>query len=489
MTSAPPTAHGSVSDPRRTLPSHADPTAWRAARGIGGAFGRHAGVGGWWSPLRWVLAMTMAVLVLGLAEKSPCADGNWTGVRNYSHVCDSQIVPIWTGAQLDSGAMPYRDTTLDLPIVTGGFVTLTAEFTRGLHALQSNWSNTVLFVVLTSLLLAICGLVVAACTALTARHRPYDAAIFALSPLLFLHAFTAWDLLAMAFASGALLAWARRRPVLAGTLIGLGAAAKLYPILLLVAIWTLAFRTRKFAEAAWATATTVVIWFAVNLPLAFAYHSSWWDYYRTSIHAPAERSTLWAIAKTMTAGSLADKDATSWTPPAAAVALAVVAAMLLVAFVGLRAPTRPRLAQLAFLCVLGYLLTSKQWSPSESLWLLPLLALARPRWRLTLLWQFSEAAVWIGTMFVGIGTHPAASNTGQGAPYGWLVLFVLVRDIALLALGTLVVQEIWHPDLDVVRVNGADDPSGGVFDGAPDYWLSADDDPDLIADYASDFRR
>ena len=43
-------------------------------------------------------------------------------------------------------------------------------------------------------------------TALTARTRPYDAALFALSPLLVFHAFSNWDLLAMALASCAL--WA-----------------------------------------------------------------------------------------------------------------------------------------------------------------------------------------------------------------------------------------------------------------------------------------
>ena len=30
-----------------------------------------------------------------------------------------------------------------------------------------------------------------------------------------------------------------------------------------------------------------------------------------------------------------------------------------------------------------------------SIWLVPLLALARPRWRMALLWQFSEIAVWV----------------------------------------------------------------------------------------------
>jgi hypothetical protein len=35
---------------------------------------------------------------------------------------------------------------------------------------------------------------------------------------------------------------------------------------------------------------------------------------------------------------------------------------------------------------------------------------------------------------------------------------------------------MWRPWLDVVRVDGADDPSGGVFDGAPDYWARPLDD-------------
>ena len=42
------------------------------------------------------------------------------------------------------------------------------------------------------------------------------------SPMVIFQIFTNFDALATAFAVGALLAWARRRPVLAGALIGLG---------------------------------------------------------------------------------------------------------------------------------------------------------------------------------------------------------------------------------------------------------------------------
>ena len=125
---------------------------------------------------------------------------------------------------------------------------------------------------------------------------------------------------------------------------------------------------------------------------------------------------------------------------------------------------RPRVAQLAFLTVLAFLMTTKVWSPQYSLWLVPLAALARPRWRLNILWQFSEIAVWIGTLFLLLGYNDA----DRGLDYGWLMLILLVRDAFLVAMAGLIILEMWHPEEDVVRASGLDDPGGGVFDGLPD---------------------
>jgi uncharacterized membrane protein len=450
------------------LPSLADPTAWRAARLLGGAWGRHAGVarGSWWTPVRWLLVMTLVTLLLGFAQKSPCADGNWVGNKQYTHFCYSDVVPLWGDEHLADGAVPYRDSSVEYPVLTGAFMWLTAALTRGVHAIFSSWSELIVFGALTAFLLSLCALVVTAATAGTARRRPYDAAIFALSPLLIFHAFSNWDLLAMAFAAGALWAWARQRPVAAGALIGLGTAAKLYPVFLFVAIWTLAIRTRRWTEAAWATAAAVLAWAAANVPLAFAYHHGWWEFYRFSVDRATERSTLWAILKTLFAGSAGGQDAVYWVPPGLAVVLATIGALIFVVVLGLAAPVRPRLAQLAFLAVLAFLLTTKVWSPQYSLWLVPLIALARPRWRLTVVWQLVEILVWLATLTILLGYNDQAHSIA----YGWLVLVLLVRDALLVALAVLVVREMWYPWLDVVRLDGEDDPSGGVFDGAPDFW-------------------
>ena len=451
-------------------PSLVDAWTAKASNGIGGRWGRHAGVRrrGWWTPLRVLLAMASFFLVLGYVQKAPCANGDWVGSKQYTHMCYSDVVPLYSDERLDIGAVPYRDTAVEYPALTGGFMWATAGITKGLLALKSDWVPVVVFGAITALLLAICGLIITAATAQTARRRPYDAAIFALSPLLVFHAFSNWDLFAMAFASCALWAWSREKPVLAGVMIGLGTAAKLYPVFLLVPLWILAVRTRRYGQAAWATAAAAVAWCAVNVPLALAYQHGWWQFYKFSNERSAERSTLWAILKTVADGGDNPSDATYWVPPGAAVALAVIAGVLVVVWIGLNAPVKPRLAQLSFLIVLAFLLTTKVWSPQYSLWLVPLLALARPRWRLNLLWQFTEVAVWFATLTLLLGLEPNQSQHGIG--YGWLIGILVARDLMLLTLAGLIVREMWRPELDVVRADGSDDPGGGCFDEAYDFY-------------------
>jgi hypothetical protein len=49
------------------------------------------------------------------------------------------------------------------------------------------------------------------------------------------------------------------------------------------------------------------------------------------------------------------------------------------------------------------------------------------------------------------------------------MLALVVRDLLLLVIAGLIIWEMWHPEFDVVRADGTDDPAGGDFDGAEDY--------------------
>ena len=110
------------------------------------------------------------------------------------------------------------------------------------------------------------------------------------------------------------------------------------------------------------------------------------------------------------------------------------------------------------------MITGKAWPVQASLWLLPLAALARPRWRDHLIWAGCEAAY-----FMGVWLYLAGQTTAnRGLPGSWYSLLVVVRVAGLLWLVAMVVRDARRPELDVVRQAGDDDPLGGPFDGADD---------------------
>ena len=114
-----------------------------------------------------------------------------------------------------------------------------------------------------------------------------------------------------------------------------------------------------------------------------------------------------------------------------------------------RAP--PRLAQLGYLVVAGFLLVNKVYSPQYVLWLLPLAVLARPRWRDLLIWQAGEllyyAAIWLnfgGWLAGSVGDTPIA--------YNWAIVARMAAEIYL---AVVIVRDVLsssiHDPVDVGR--------------------------------------
>ncbi|MDR1767797.1 MAG: hypothetical protein LBR32_05120, partial [Propionibacteriaceae bacterium] len=142
--------------------------------------------------------------------------------------------------------------------------------------------------------------------------------------------------------------------------------------------------------------------------------------------------------------------------------LMVVGTLVICALL-LFAPRRPRLAQGVFLIVAWFLVVNKVYSPQYVLWLLPLLALARPRWLDWAVFSISEtcyfAAIWLYLNDLTI------DNAGS-YPYYWFA--IMLRIAVQLWLCAKVVYDIFHPEADVVRAHGRDDPDGGALDWAAD---------------------
>jgi uncharacterized membrane protein len=300
-------------------------------------------------------------------------------------------------------------------------------------------AETRLFVVVTALGLASVTLLATWLLAGVNPRRPWDAAIFAVSPLLALTGLINWDLLAAVLVAGSLWAWARGRPLLTGVLVGLGAATKLYPLFLLGGVLVIALRERRARPLLLALGGTVGAWLVANAPAYLTGPDQWRVFWSFNSARGADLGSVWlVIAQAGDGVAVHTVNRWSW--------LVFGAWCLGVLAVGLLAPRTPRLAQLGFLVVAGFLLVNKVYSPQYVLWLLPLAALARPRWRDQLVWQAGElfyfASVWWylgGFLAPSAGTHVGAY---------WIA--ILVRMAAELYLVAVVARDVLRPAHDPV---------------------------------------
>ena len=445
-------------------PSREDPLAAAATEVIGGPHGRRSAGHPWWTPVRVVLALAAVAWLLALVQKTPCVVDGWTGEdTRYSRLCYSDVPYLYVGRGFAERRVPYADSggrypDLEYPVLIGFVAYGGAVLTQALHG----WPDVDLrralpldevhaapgveverqdsFLV-TAVLLAPFLLLTAYFLARANPGRPWDALGFVLAPSLVATGLINWDLVATALLAGAFWAWGRGRPVLAGVMVGLGTAAKLYPVLLLGAFLVVALRRRRLGDAAAATAAAVAAWLTVDLPVVLYGFEGWQGFWSFNADRGVDLGSLWLVAQQL--GHTASSETinvVSW--------LVLGAVSLAVLVLGLRAPEVPRVSQLMLLVLIGFLLVNKVYSPQYVLWLLPVAALARPRWRDLLVWQAGEvfyfAMVWF---HLGGFTAPATSG-GQDAAYG---VAIVVRVAAELWLAAVVVRDVLRPEHDPVR--------------------------------------
>ena len=476
-----------------SAPTLSDPIARVASTAVGGPLGRHASTGrSWWVPLRVVLAVATVVFGLGVVQKSPCVVEKWSddaSPKSFSHLCYTDIPALYVNRGLAEGIVPYEpssdlpvikqpqtakaqdDLTIEYPVLTGAWMGVAAAVTRALgdspnlsdlphdfiggnlgvqHDSALFWGvNAVGFFLV--LLLGLVLLIYAQ------PRRPWDAMFVAASPAMALAATINFDLVAFGWVAAMLWAWSTRRPVLTGIFIGLGAATKLYQLFLLGPLLVLCLRERRLDVAARTAVAALVAWLVVDLPIyIWSPHAFLWFWKFNASRGP-DFGSLWLVWANWT-----QNPADSASPHTINVTTWLVfgTACAAIALVGLFAPRRPRVPQLMFLVIVAFLLVNKVYSPQYVLWLLPLAALARPRWRDLIIWQACEVfyffAIWmhIADFFVDPGHYDW--------PYG---LAVILRMGGELYLAVLVIRDIYHPWEDPVRSDGiSDDPLGGILD-------------------------
>lgn len=442
-----------------------DPVVGSASEVIGGPRGRYAASSlvPWTGPAVVLSALTSVTVALAAFIRVPCLRASWTGTEQFWQACYSDLPTTFRDSGVGAGLAAYLEGGPGAPVT--GQPPLTGLLLTGLASLvpsdahdttRIKWYFALWAVLLTLLLLLTVWLVASSST-----RAPYAAAHVALSPVVALTLFVSADLVGIALATAGMWAWGRRRPILAGLLLGLAIAARSYPILILVAIGLLALRSghvKTFARTAGAAAVTFGAvaggLHLVNPDAAGSAYTAW-------ASAGAGYGSPWMLPQL----------ASHPLPAGAVTALAVlgwVVALGAGAVLALSSARRPTLAEVSLVMVAVVLVTGKSFTVQSSLWLVPLVALAMVQWRDHLIWAGTEAINFVAVWLV----IAAVSVPDRGMPNGWYGFLSMLR---VAAVGWLVVvvwlraRERWG------RGDGSEpvetDELAGVMSGAPDRLL------------------
>jgi uncharacterized membrane protein len=413
--------------------------------------------------LRILALLATLTHLLGYVMRLPCRLANFTNADRYPRMCYSDMPYLFGGRGFDVGHLPYLSAppkgaeSLEYPVLTGWFMHITGWLTA--HTAPANLavnSRASVFYDWNTVLLGICLVVAVIAVALTVPGRPWDAALLALAPTIIMTGLINWDLLAVALLAVCMLMWAREKPVWAGVFMGLAVSAKFYPLVILPAFAIVAWRNRRLRPLTPFALAAVAAWAVLNAPFAVINMHEWAYFYTFSREREADFGSVWLAMDLLGVPSLPIEQLNLW---AAGVFAVLAAAITVVAFI---AKQPPRLAQLAFLFVAAFCVSNKVYSPQYVLWLLPLAALARPRWREYLVWQGSQ--VWYA---VSVWLYLAAGDKLQGlnaVNYAWMILLTIAFTLWFSA---LIIRDVLRPQDDIVRLGESTHRDAEIAADAP----------------------
>ena len=368
------------------------------------------------SSLPVMLVLTSVVFLAGAAQKAPCAnqgfvEGN-TGVQVQ---CYSDVATLLRNEQLLDGRLPYLDACAPSPYNCDEYPPVTM-YTMRIAAWVGNGGDAYLhFYWVNAGLLLICALIT---TALLVRMGA-RAELFAVAPTLAIYGTMNWDLIPVAITTGALLAFFRRRDVLAGALLGLGAAAKVYPAFILVPLIGHRIATNDRRGAGRLAVAALGAWLIIDVPFILAAPGPWSTFLRFNADRLADHGTLWHVACTVGA---------CFSPSLMNLGtIALTAGGTATVWLYLRRanPTFPRWT-MGFPLLVLFFLTSKVSSSQYILWILPWFALTARAFAPYIAEQATEVLVYI-TIF----SFFAATQGGEGVSYPIVAVMLLARAAAL----------------------------------------------------------
>ena len=310
-------------------------------------------------PVGAMVGATLVMLAAGFALQLAIF-----GHGGHTSISDLPRVVLHRG--IGPGHFPYLDRVLEYPVAAGFLLygaTLVAPGPLGV-------------LVVTAVAAAAC------CVGLTvvfARRYSARAWRWALGAGLLLYTFQNWDVFAIGALVVGLFAYERHRETLAGTSLGVGAAVKLFPAVLIPPLVALRL-AQSDRRGALRLALGAVAGFGIlNLPILVLRPAGWWWTYAFQSRRQATWGTAWFYGFRLLGLPVHGAAGAQLANRVSLAALVIGVGLLTVR--ALRGRIGP--AAIAVASIAIFLLANKVYSPTYDLWLLPcfvILPLSRRLW-------------------------------------------------------------------------------------------------------------
>ena len=355
----------------------------------------------------WAYLLATISWVICMIHQIPCRAATPSdNPDRFGWMCYTDLTALYFSRGQATGGAPYSSVEWEYPVLTGYFATLAnsigqlfgAVLTADAEGQQLQDNGNIYFAV-SAIGLFACLIWLIASLLKMMPDTPVVVMAVAISPILMANSLINWDLLVIALAAAGLAAWARQRYVWAGLWLGLGVAAKLYPIVIIAALLILCLRpfypTRRVETVGprriqpelldWVkmAAMAMASWLLVNLPMMATHFDGWSKFYSMNSVRGADLGSLWYALQLLPESVKSTWSSVDWSGLSSMDWMTLSRVVMIAGYIGLAAliflaRRTPTVLQIAYLAVTIMVVCNVVYSPQYVLWMLPLLVLIRP---------------------------------------------------------------------------------------------------------------
>ena len=358
---------------------------------------------------RSFVVILLLAAVISFLKFNHCRVNDWASPDNYVHACYTDIPALFSERSLDTNTFPYLSPTnsIEYPPVIGLGNWLVSFITPSENSFRTFFDINALIIIVLFFISAI----------IVRKISPAYQYLFPLAPAVIASLFINWDMWAVVSTLLAIYYFDKKKYEVSGIWLGVSIATKFFPIVLLLPVAIIFYRSSQTQLFYRYLFTTALFWSAINIPIALIHFDGWWRFFKLNLERGADFGSIW-FALSLLDINVAYLDLIY--------PLISIGFFIGLAFYLLKLAKLPNLAAVALFALVIFTTVGKVYSPQYVLWLTPLAVIAlQNRKQLPVFWFWQATEI---TYHLAIWQYLALFSDAQfGLPAGGYAIASLLR--------------------------------------------------------------